>query len=159
MKGKQRMEDGHEARNSPHGKRKPRRTEDVEKWIVVVLKVAKREGRKILTDLQYDHIVDILKRLVDFGNPEEMADLDIKPIGSFYELKEKWGVLGRINLRVYFGTISEDHELVIAKTYKKEDDGPTPRHIVILVEERLEEYRAGGLRNATSVHQEATPRK
>jgi hypothetical protein len=111
------------------------------KWTVVVLEVARKEGHKILSTLQYDHMVEVLKRLEDFGNPEETADLDIEPISSFYELKEKGGLLGRINLRVYFGVIPKRRELVIAKTYKKEEMGAAPRHVVISVEDRLEQYK------------------
>ena len=113
---------------------------------LVVLPVVKKEGHKILSDVQYDHMVEILRRLVDFGNKEEIGDLDIKPIRSFFELREKGGILGRINLRVYFGTFPEENKLVIAKVYKKDEEGAPPRHIVILVEDRLEQYKAGGSR-------------
>ena len=162
MPRKSRKEEGQEARNLPHGEGRPSRTKQDStsgKWVVVVLGLAKKEGRRILTDLQYDHIVEILKRLVDFGNSEETADLDIKPIQSFYELREKWGPLGRINLRVYFSTIPAERELVIAKAYKKEDDGPTPRHVIIVVEDRLEEYKAGGLRKSATVYQETASKE
>ena len=123
------------------------------KWTVVVLGVAKKEGRKILSKTQYDHIVDVLKRLVDFGDKEKLADVRIERIRSFFELKEKGGVLGRINLRVYFGTAPNDRELIVAMTYKKEDDGRPPPHIVILVEDRLEEYLAGGLRKSATKYE------
>ena len=157
-----RKDEGHDDQNPPHGKAdEPRATDDSspENLVVVVLGIAKKEGHKILSGPQYDHVVEILKRLVDFDNPEEIGDLDIRSIESFFELREKWGILGRINLRVYFGTIPEDRELVVAKAYKKEDDGPTPRHIVISVEERLEEYKAGGRRKDSTVYQKATPRE
>jgi hypothetical protein len=121
-------------------------------WIVVALDVAKREGQKILNKAQYQHIKEVLKRLVDFGNDEELSDLAIEPIASFWELKEKWGILGRINLRVYFGTFPEDMELVIAKTYKKEDDGKAPSHIIDVVEHRLEAYKSSGRKKSDSLH-------
>jgi hypothetical protein len=124
------------------------------KWTVVVLEVARKEGHKILSDLQYDHVVEILKRLADFGNAEETADLDIEPISSFYELKEKGGPLGRINLRVYFGAIPERREIVIAKAYKKEEMGALPPHVIISVEDRLEAYQAGGFRKSGTVFRE-----
>ena len=90
MARKSRMRSGPKARNRPRSKRKTEQTiEDSpsSKWVVVVLEVAKKEGHKILSDFQYDHVVEILKRLVHFGDPEETADLDIEPIASFYELK------------------------------------------------------------------------
>ena len=143
--------------HTKHGPAQPDEDDGLKRWTVIILGLAKKEGRKILSDVQYDHVVEVLRRLVDFGNSEEIGDLDIRSIESFFELREKGGVLGKINLRVYFGTIPEGHELVIAKAYKKEDDGATPRHVVILVENRLEEYRCGGLRKATTAHQDAAP--
>jgi hypothetical protein len=76
-------------RSGPRGRIRPRDEGKVEqssedsafsKWTVVVLEVAKKEGHKILSNLQYDHVVEILKRLADFGDPEETADLNIEPI-------------------------------------------------------------------------------
>lgn len=149
MTRKRRTDVGHEASNAS-GKHE---------WVVVALNVAKAEGRKILSKPQYEHIKEILERLVDFGDKEELSDLSIEPIGSFWELREKGGILGRINLRIYFGTLPEDWELVIAKTYKKEDDGKTPPHIVEQVEDRLEVYKAGGRKKSDSVHEKVAVRK
>ena len=148
MTRKRRKDAGHDASESGQ-----------QKWVVVALDVAKAEGRKILSRAQYEHIKEVLKRLVDFGDKDELSDLSIEPIGSFWELREKGGILGRINLRVYFGTLPEDWELVVAKTYKKEDDGKTPPHIVDLVEHRLEGYKIGGRKRADSVHEETVVRK
>jgi hypothetical protein len=128
-------------------------------WVVVALDVAKAEGRKILSAVQYEHIKEILQRLVDFGDKEELSDLSIEQIGSFWELREKGGVLGRINLRVYFGTLPEDWELVVAKTYKKEDNGKTPQHIVEQVEDRLEVYKLGGRKKSDTVYEKEAVRK
>jgi len=121
------------------------------KWVVVVLGAAKREGHKILNDVRYDHVMSIVKRLVDFGNLDEVGDLDIEPIGSFYELKEKGGILGKINLRIYFGTFPDVRELVVAKTYKKEEENALSRHVIVLVENRLEAYRNGELQKAATI--------
>jgi hypothetical protein len=114
---------------------------DSNKWAVIVLDAAKKEGHRLLTDTQYEHIVEIVKRLTDFGNAEELRDLDIQPISSFWELREKWGPLGKINLRIYFGTMPEVQELIIAKAYKKEEEGQTPAYVIVSVENRLDTYR------------------
>ena len=102
-----------------------------------VLAVAKREGRSSLSPGQYLHLKDIIKRLVHFNRPKEIADLRIEPVEDFFELKEKGSVLGRINVRVYFGFFPNLGEVVVVKTYKKEEDGKTPRHVVINVQARL----------------------
>jgi hypothetical protein len=126
------------------------------KFVVVVLDAARREGHKILSDPQYDHVVDLLKRLVDFGNQEELGDLSIEPISSFWELREKGGILGKINLRVYFGTLPEVQELIVAKAYKKHEEGQTPPHVIVAVENRLEEYKHGRSKKSAIAYQEAS---
>jgi hypothetical protein len=127
--------------------------ESDEPWDVVILEAAIKEGRKILSQTQYEHIVSILKRLVDFGNDEELSDLKIEQISSFWELKEKGGILGKINLRIFFGTIPEERELVVAKTYKKEAENQTPSYIIIAVEDRLEDYKINRPEGVAVVHQ------
>ena len=77
----------------------------------------------------------------------------------FWELREKGGILGRTNLRVYFGTIPEDKEAVIAKAYKKEEDGKTPRYVIFSVEHRMESYKISGRKKTDSVHKKTTSRK
>jgi len=153
MARKSRKDAGHEA---PVAGARDSQAEEAQnaKWVVVVLGAAKKEGHKILNDVRYDHVVSILKRLVDFGNLDELSDLDIEPIESFYELKEKGGILGKINLRIYFGTFPDERELVIVKTYKKEEENAVPRHVIVLVENRLEAYDNGRLREAATVFQE-----
>jgi hypothetical protein len=120
---------------------------------VVATRIAKREGRGFLNEVQYEHVKELEKRLAFFNRAEEVADLRIERIGTdLYELKDKGGPLGRINLRVYFGVIPEDGEIVILKTYKKEEDRQIPRHILITVEDRFEDYKHGALAHGNSVY-------
>jgi hypothetical protein len=113
-------------------------------WKVTVLAIAKREGRQILKPVQYEHEKEVLKRLAYWADQDELADLRIEKIGSIYELKDKWGPLGRINLRVYFGVRPSEQEVVVLKTYKKEEDSQAPRYVVITAEDRFEDYCNGG---------------
>src|SRR4051812_36512854 len=101
---------------------------------VVVLAVPKKEGKKFLNPGQYLHTVDLIRRLVDLNDPQEVGDLRIEPIEDFLELKDKGGLLGRINLRIYFKYFPDSNEVVVVKAYKKEEDGPAPRHIVLTVQ-------------------------
>ncbi|QDU05419.1 hypothetical protein V6x_51560 [Gimesia chilikensis] len=108
---------------------------------VVVLPCAVKEAKKILgNEGKYFHIVEIVKRLVHFGDRNELWDLRIDSIGDFYELKLKGHLLGKVNLRIYFAELEDSGEIVVLKSYKKEDEHQTPRHIVINLEHRLEEY-------------------
>ena len=124
------------AGGSENGPRAPWQT-------VVVLPIVAKEGWDELTPGQYQHVKDLLKQLVGFGRREYESNLTIAPFGEFWELKEKGGVLGRKNIRVYFRFDSEANEVVVLHTYKKEDDGQAPPHIMIRLKNRWNLYKAG----------------
>lgn len=111
------------------------------KWELGYLEAAEREARKLLTDEQYDHVVGLFDDLAYESDPTKSQTLDVSPIEDFYELSDKGGILGKINVRVYF-TVVEDKRLILAlSVYKKEEEGKTPEHIKIKVRNRLREAR------------------
>lgn len=110
---------------------------------VVVLRAPKKEGHEILNDFQYWHVAKVIMRLADFGDKAAIADLRINPFGKYWALKLKGGVLKKVNLRVYFAFLGDRREIVILKTYKKEEEGQAPPHIEITLDDRLEDYLAG----------------
>lgn len=119
---------------------------------LVVLDIARREGRKILTEFQYGVVIEYVKRLFDFGDHAKLRDLDIKAFGDFFELSLKGGTLKKINLRVYFKHVHPDNIVLILKAYKKEEDGKTPPYIMLNLEDRLDEYLAGQHRDREIVY-------
>ncbi len=118
---------------------------------VVALRIAKREGRKILTEFQYASVVEIIKRLADFGNREATADLDIQPFGDFWELRLKGGFLRKLNLRIYFAF---QGEVIVLMAYKKEEDRQVSPHVMVTLEDRLEDYLSGALSSGISVYEQ-----
>lgn len=110
---------------------------------VIVLKEAKDEGRRILTDEQYWYVVGIERRLTEFGDKKAMSDLRISQFGNFWALKLKGGMLKRINLRIYFSHQPKLREVIVLKTYKKEDDRRVYPGLEDTLEDRLEDYLAG----------------
>ena len=113
---------------------------------VVALQIACSEGRDILTAGQYEHVKDLLKQLVGFGSQSYDKMIHVEPIGDFWEFKEKGGVLGKINLRVYFAHIKSRNEVVLLHSYKKEDDGKVGPHMQIRLRNRTRQYLAGELK-------------
>jgi carbon storage regulator CsrA len=107
---------------------------------LVPLKVAIKDGRGFLSAGQYLHVADIVRRLADWNNPEEIKDLRIEPIQGLWELKEKGGILGRINVRVVFAYLKDRDEIVVLGAFKKENEGQTPKHIIIRMHNRLRVY-------------------
>lgn len=110
---------------------------------VVALAWAKDEAKEVLNEDQYATAVEIVKRLADFGNTDATSDLDIAPFGDYWELKLKGGFLRRINFRIYFAHLPDRTEVVILKSYKKEEDRRVSPHIMYTLDDRLEHYLAG----------------
>jgi hypothetical protein len=107
------------------------------------MKIARQEARQILSRVQYEHMTEVLKRLVHFGDQNECGDLDIK--------------LQRVNLRVFFGAVRPMHQIVVVKTYHKKEDGSTPRHVLLAAEDRLEDYEEGEHRGGLILYPALVP--
>ncbi len=110
---------------------------------LVVLQRAIEEGHDELNDGEYWHCVAILKKLRWFRDAAKCAQLKIKPIDGIFELSERGGLLGKKNIRFYFKTIDEMDELVVLKTYRKDEEDQTPRHVIINAKTRLGQYKRG----------------
>lgn len=106
-------------------------------WKLMYLPAAADEARKILTQGQYAHVVQIFEQLALEPNPAESKAFDIRTIDEFLELREKGGLLGKINLRVYFYIHGKRKIIIALKTYKKEDEGQTPEYFKVAVRNRL----------------------
>jgi hypothetical protein len=126
----------------------PRRDARTAYQTVVVLNIAAKEGADELTAGQYLHVKDQIKQLVGFGRQEFESQLRIEKFGEFWELKEKGGVLGKKNIRVYFKYHEEANEVVVLSTYKKEDDGQAPDHIRIRLKNRWKRYLKGDFKDS-----------
>jgi hypothetical protein len=107
------------------------------RWELGYLEAAEKEARSFLTEEQYAHAIQLFDDLAYESNPTKSETQDVSKIYEFYELRDKGGILGKINLRVYFTIFKERKLILVLATYKKEDDGKVPQHIVIRVRNRL----------------------
>jgi len=112
-------------------------------WSLAYLKAAANEGHGFLSEIQYDHAVDLFESLAFEPDPTHpKVAIDIQPHGEFYELRDKGGVLRKINLRVYFILVDKPTKtIVVIGSYKKEDEAQTPKHIVIKMKNRAKHVR------------------
>jgi hypothetical protein len=116
------------------------------KWQqVFVPRIVRLEAREFLSMGQYVHVQDFVRQLVGFGTQEYDRTICVKQLGDFWELKEKGGLLGRINVRIYFAYVKHHNRIVLLCAYKKEDDGAAPPHIIIRLRNRLRMYLNGDL--------------
>jgi len=113
-------------------------------WSVKYLTIAENEARRILQHQhQYDHVVDQIRDLARHTDPTHPSTQNVEKFADFFELKEKGGPLGRINLRVFFIVQQEQREIVLLGHYKKEVDGATPRAVVRKISRRARKYYRG----------------
>jgi hypothetical protein len=111
------------------------------KWSVSYLDLAGNEARDLLNEAQYAHVVDQLRSVASETTPTKPKTLDVRPIEDHHELRDKGGILGKINLRVYFTLDSGKQVILVLGVVKKEADGPTPNWIKIRMRGRLRHLR------------------
>ncbi len=106
-------------------------------WSLAYLEVAAKEAKGILDAGQYEHVVRQFDDLAKHENPRLSDTLDLKAIEAFHELRDKGGILGRINLRVFYVVFDEKKMICVLGCYKKEDDGQVPSYIKTRIRNRL----------------------
>ena len=112
-------------------------------WNVWILNKAYEEARGILNETQYDYVAAQVQSLATEADPTHSQLCSVDAIGDFHELREKHGVLGKINLRVFFFLDHLRRAIVIIGAFKKENNGPTPPATVITMTRRKSLYEGG----------------
>ena len=95
-------------------------------WNVLILDRAYEEAMKILNVEQYAYTAAQVKALATEQDPTHSNLCSVDAIEDFHELREKHGVLGKINLRVFFFLDRTRSAIVILGVIKKENNGPKP---------------------------------
>lgn len=112
-------------------------------WNVHYLPCADEEAREFLNEEQHAHAVDQLRALASEAQPARPTTVRVDAIEDLYELKDKGGILGRINVRIFFTVCSASRSILVLGATKKEEDGPTPVHMKVRIRSRLRRFRAG----------------
>ncbi len=97
---------------------------------------------QFLTSPQYRHIslqYQDLARQTDPAHPS-FKIVDVRSIGEYFELRDKGGVLGKINFRGYFYIDKEKKRIVVLGADKKERENQTGLAIKERMEYRLRVY-------------------
>lgn len=96
------------------------------RWNVQILDRAYDEARGFLDDDQYEHLRRQVCELARQHDPTHSKSIDVREIEDFHELRDKWGILGRMNVRVFFFVHKPSRAMVILGAINKTNDGPTP---------------------------------
>ena len=111
-------------------------------WTVMVLDQAYKEATQLLDDDQYAHLVAQVKDLARESEPTRSRTVDVRAVEDFYEIRDKGGVLKRLNVRVFFLVHKAKRLLVILGAMNKTNDGPTPTVNKLLVAYRMKKFIA-----------------
>ena len=98
---------------------------------------------KFLTPPQYWHMADQLLEVCRTPDPCTCPTVEISKIRDFWELKDKGGPLGRINLRVFFLPDAETKSVVVFGIHKKEDEDQLRTSVIVRIERRIRLYQCG----------------
>lgn len=114
------------------------------KWNVGYLTLAADESR-FLTETQYEHVVDQIRELAQADDPTHPSTVTVRQVEDFWELKEKGGPLGKINLRVFFIVDKREgkKKIVLLGVLKKENEGHIPKSKKRVISRRRKKYLEG----------------
>ena len=114
-------------------------------WSVEILDRAFDEARAFLNDDQYEHLARQIRELASQEDPMQKLTVNVRPVGDFFEVRDKGGVLGKINARVFFFVEFQSRTVVVLGAIKKESEGQTPVATKVTMRRRmrlyLEEFR------------------
>ena len=106
-------------------------------WKLSHVAVVAKESHRFLDPNQYAHAVDLCVQLAEERDPRRPPTLDVEKIEEFYELKDKGGLLGKINLRIYFAVFDDTKEIMVLGCWNKKVEGRVPAYIKTKMRARL----------------------
>lgn len=96
------------------------------RWNIVIFDQAHDEAREFLDADQYEHMARQVRELAGQEDPTHSLTVDVRPVEDFHEIRDKGGILRRLNVRVFFFVHKPSRRIVVLGAIKKENDGPTP---------------------------------
>ena len=113
-------------------------------WNIGILDIVFEEACEFLSESQYRHLRLQVQELARSPEPSSSETVDVRAIESFYELRDKGGILGNINVRLFFGIVKDgSRTIVVLGVINKKNDGKTPQGTKILMRRRWRDYQNG----------------
>jgi hypothetical protein len=113
------------------------------KWNVIVLDLAFHDAMQFLDESQYAHVAEQVQELARETDPTHPITQTVSRIEDFFELKDKGGPLGNINVRVFFILDKPRAAIVILGAVFKQNNGHTPFGDKKRMNRRMRKYLAG----------------
>ena len=111
-------------------------------WGIALLSVVKKEA-ECLTQAQRRHLAMQLRELAGQDEPTRSDSISLDEIEAFHELRDWGGILGDLNVRLFFGVDKNNRLLVVLGIIKKKNNGPTPLGDKVRMRRRWRKYRNG----------------
>jgi hypothetical protein len=113
-------------------------------WNVGILDVAFEEAMQFLNPAQYTHLRMQVQELAREEEPTRLETVDVRPVEKFFELRDKGGVMGNINVRLFFGLDKDGARcILILGVINKSNEGKTPQGDKVLMRRRWRDYLNG----------------
>jgi hypothetical protein len=109
-------------------------------WNVAILPQVREEARAFLDEDQYAHLSRQVRELARHDDPTHSETIDIRPVRDMFEIRDKGGILGKINIRVFFFVSRPNRTIAILGAFSKQNDGPTPPGDLWRMEKRMKRY-------------------
>ena len=113
------------------------------RFTVLIPDLAYHEARGFLNPAQYEHAASLVKDLAEEDDPTHSMRQRIEAIDDYHELKDKGGILGKINLRVFFFVDKPRFVLLVLGAINKGNEDQTPKSVRIRMRRRLRKYLNG----------------
>jgi len=117
-------------------------------WTVFLLDFVHDEAMKFLTPAQYEHVSGLVRELATSDDPTHPVGLSVSSIEDFHELRDRAGVLGGLNVRVFFYFDKQIAAIVVLGAIAKQNNGKTPVGDRIRMQRRKRKYVSGDYGNA-----------
>ncbi len=111
-------------------------------WGVSLLSFALKEV-EFLSGEQHKHLILQVKELARHSDPTHSDTLSLRPIEAFHELRDWGGVLGDLNVRVFYGVDKQRRQIVVLGIIRKKNDGATLPGDKIRMRRRWRKYLNG----------------
>jgi hypothetical protein len=112
-------------------------------WNVYILDIGFKEADQVFNQAQYRHLALQVQEMARERQPSRCRTVDVQPIEDFYELRDRGGVLGSLNARVYLGIDHDTHSIVALGAIHKQNNGPTPIGDKVRMRRRWRKYLKG----------------
>ena len=116
-------------------------------WNVLILDLAFKEAQNLLAPVQYAHIKSQVRELASQRSPTHSKTVSVRKMtpNEYYELRDTGGVLGGLNVRLFFGVDRGARAIVVLGVITKQNNGRTPQGDIIRMRRRWRKYQESDL--------------